>query len=120
MDDLVIVEQIDYSQVVFDDVKECYPEDSDLLIHYSLNELLKADQSDFIGIYKVQSEINIVFIRFLRHVLIEDECSAIRTCSYYIETQGDFWFYDVFLKSKRANFWLVSQNASKVPKIDTL
>lgn len=53
MDDLVIVEPKDYSQVVFDDVKESYPLNIDLIVHFTLNELLKAAETDFIGIYRV-------------------------------------------------------------------
>ncbi len=53
MDDLVIVEPKDYSQVVFDDVKESYPLNIDLIVYFTLNELLKAAETDFIGIYRV-------------------------------------------------------------------
>ena len=53
MDDIYIVEPKDYSQVVFDDVKESYPINIDLEIYFTLNELLKAAETDFIGIYKV-------------------------------------------------------------------
>jgi hypothetical protein len=53
MEDIVIVESKDYAQVVFDDVKECYTENSPLECWFNLNELLKADSSDLVGIYKV-------------------------------------------------------------------
>ena len=53
MEDLVIIESKDYSQVVFDDVSECYREENDLVCHFTLNELLKPIQTDYIGIYKV-------------------------------------------------------------------
>ena len=43
-----------------------------------------------------------VFIRILGHVLIS-ECLNIRTCSYYIETEGDFRFLNVPLKLKRVD-----------------
>lgn len=53
MEDLVMIESKDYAQVVFDDVKECYSENQHLECLFNLNELLKADSSDWIGIYKV-------------------------------------------------------------------
>lgn len=53
MEDLVMVESKDYAQVVFEDVKECYSENQDLECLFCLNDLLKADASDWIGIYKV-------------------------------------------------------------------
>lgn len=53
MDDVVIVESNDYSQVVFDNVFECYPETQDLDCFFTLNKLLKADCTDFVGVYKV-------------------------------------------------------------------
>ena len=53
MEDLVIVESNDYAQVVFDEIKECFAENQPLECHFTLNELLKADASDWIGIYKV-------------------------------------------------------------------
>ena len=53
MEDIVIVESNDYAQVVFDEIKECFIENQTLECHFTLNELLKADASDWIGIYKV-------------------------------------------------------------------
>ncbi len=52
-EDLVIVDSTDYAQVVFDDVKDCYSYDKPLNCVFTLNSLLKADKSDWIGIYKV-------------------------------------------------------------------
>lgn len=52
-EDLVIVDSTDYAQVVFDDVKDCYSYDKPLSCVFTLNSLLKADKSDWIGIYKV-------------------------------------------------------------------
>lgn len=52
-EDLVIVESTDYAQVVFDDVKDCYSIDKPLHCIFTLNNLLKAEKSDWIGIYKV-------------------------------------------------------------------
>ena len=53
MEDLVIVESKDYAQVVFEDVRECYAEGQTLECLFNLNELLKASETDWIGIYKV-------------------------------------------------------------------
>ena len=53
MEDIVIVESKDYAQVVFDDVKECFMENQPLECLFNLNELLKPNGSDWIGIYKV-------------------------------------------------------------------
>ena len=63
--------------------------------------------------------ITTVFIRILRHILIW-KCPTITTCSYYIDTEGDFWFNYVFLKLKRCNFWHVSKTGYKSSQIDTL
>jgi len=52
-EDLVIVDSTDYAQVVFDDVKECFSYDKPLTCVFTLNSLLRADKSDWIGIYKV-------------------------------------------------------------------
>jgi len=52
-EDLVIVESTDYAQVVFDDVRDCFSYDKPLNCVFTLNNLLKADKSDWIGIYKV-------------------------------------------------------------------
>lgn len=53
MEDLVLVEAKDYAQVIFEDVSECYSINQPLECVFSLNELLKADSADWIGIYKV-------------------------------------------------------------------
>ena len=53
MDEIVIVESHDYAQVVFDEIKDCFVENQPLECHFSINELLKADPSDSIGIFKV-------------------------------------------------------------------
>jgi hypothetical protein len=53
MEDLVIVESKDYAQVVFEDVRECYVERQPLECLFNLNELLKVNETDWIGIYKV-------------------------------------------------------------------
>jgi hypothetical protein len=53
MEDIVIIESKDYSQVVFDEIKDCYREDLNLECFFTLNELIKPDQTDFIAIYKV-------------------------------------------------------------------
>ncbi len=53
MEDLVIVESKDYAQVVFEDVRECYIERQPLECLFNLNELLKVNETDWIGIYKV-------------------------------------------------------------------
>jgi hypothetical protein len=53
MEDMVIVESKDYAQVVFEDVRECYTERQPLECLFNLNELLKVDDTDWIGIYKV-------------------------------------------------------------------
>lgn len=53
MEDLVIVESKDYAQVVFEDVRECYAESQSVECYFNLNELLKASDADWIGIYKV-------------------------------------------------------------------
>ena len=55
-DDIVIVETTDYAQVVFEDVKETFTNAKQLECSFTLNELLKADESDWIGIYKVGFE----------------------------------------------------------------
>ena len=55
-DDIVIVETTDYAQVVFEDVKETFTNARQLECAFTLNELLKADESDWIGIYKVGFE----------------------------------------------------------------
>lgn len=53
-EDIVIVDSSDYAQVVFDDVKECYSNAKPLECVFTLNELLKSeDSTDWIGIYKV-------------------------------------------------------------------
>lgn len=53
-EDLVIVESSDYAQVVFEDVKEVYTNTEDLECVFTLNELLKGDESiEWVGIYKV-------------------------------------------------------------------
>lgn len=51
--DMVLVESKDYAQVVFDEVKEDYAENTTIECEFNLNELLKADESDWIGVYKV-------------------------------------------------------------------
>lgn len=53
MEDIVIVESHDYAQVVFDDIKDCFKENQSLECHFTINSLLKADLSDWVGIYKV-------------------------------------------------------------------
>jgi hypothetical protein len=53
MEDIVIVESKDYAQVVFDDIKECFGENQPLECTFTLNELLKVDKTDWIGIFKV-------------------------------------------------------------------
>ena len=53
-EDIVIVESSDYAQVVFDDVNECYSHAKPLECVFTLNELLKIEEStDWVGIYKV-------------------------------------------------------------------
>lgn len=53
-EDIVIVESSDYAQVVFNDVKEMYSHAKPLECTFTLNELLKCEESnDWIGIYKV-------------------------------------------------------------------
>lgn len=49
----MIVESKDYAQVVFEDVKECYLENQPLECLFNLNGLLKASDTDWIGIYRV-------------------------------------------------------------------
>lgn len=51
--DLVLIESKDFAQVVFDDVRDEYTESSPLECEFSLNELLAASETDWIGIYKV-------------------------------------------------------------------
>ena len=53
MEDLVIVDSNDYAQVVFDEIRDCFTENQPLECHFTINELLKADPADWIGIYKV-------------------------------------------------------------------
>ena len=53
MEDIVIVESHDYAQVVFDEIRDCFIENQPLECHFTINELLKADHSDWIGVYKV-------------------------------------------------------------------
>lgn len=53
MEDIVVIDTKDYAQVVFDDVHENYSENQPIECWFNLNELLKADTSDWIGIFKV-------------------------------------------------------------------
>jgi len=53
MEDIVIVESHDYAQVVFDEIKDCFTENQPLECYFTINDLLKADPSDMIGIFKV-------------------------------------------------------------------
>ena len=53
VEDIVIIDSNDYAQVIFDDVKECFIENQPLECHFNLNDLLRADSSDMIGVYKV-------------------------------------------------------------------
>jgi hypothetical protein len=53
MEDVIIVDTKDYAQVVFEEVKEFYSEKQTLECYFHLNELLKAKENDWIGIYKV-------------------------------------------------------------------
>lgn len=53
MNDLVVVESNDYAQVIFEHVKELYFENENLDCYFNLNQHLKPDENDFIGIYKV-------------------------------------------------------------------
>ena len=52
-EDLVIVESTDYAQIVFDDVRECYSFNKPLECLFTLNDLIKPNETDWIGIYKV-------------------------------------------------------------------
>jgi hypothetical protein len=58
MEDVVIVERNDFSQVIFHCSDECYNENQQLRCEFTLNELLKADLNDYIGIFKVLIEFN--------------------------------------------------------------
>ena len=51
--DLVLVESKDFAQVVFADVHDDYAENAQIECEFALNELLKADETDWIGVYKV-------------------------------------------------------------------
>lgn len=51
--DLVLVESKDFAQVVFDDVRDEYAENGTVECEFTLNELLAADETDWIGVYKV-------------------------------------------------------------------
>ena len=53
MDDIVVVQSQDYAQILFEDLNESYPESQDLECLFSLNELVKIESTDWIGIYKV-------------------------------------------------------------------
>jgi hypothetical protein len=53
MEDLVIIEAKDYEQVIFENIEEFYPEGINLECLFSINELHKIDESDFVGIYRV-------------------------------------------------------------------
>jgi chromosome segregation ATPase len=53
-EDIVIVESSDYAQVIFDDVHETYSNLKPLECSFTLNELLRNEESsDWVGIYKV-------------------------------------------------------------------
>lgn len=53
VNDLVLVESKDFAQVVFADVHDEYAENATCECEFTLNELLAADQTDWIGVYKV-------------------------------------------------------------------
>lgn len=53
MEDIVVIQSQDYAQILFEDLNECYAESQDLECVFTLNELVKIDTSDWIGIYKV-------------------------------------------------------------------
>ncbi|RNA08855.1 tax1-binding 1, partial [Brachionus plicatilis] len=53
MEDIVLVQSQDYAQVVFEDLNESYPENQDLECVFTLNELVRVENADWVGIYKV-------------------------------------------------------------------
>lgn len=53
MEDIVIIEPQDYSQVSFENIQETYPGGMDLQCFFKVNELMKIEDSDIIGLYKV-------------------------------------------------------------------
>jgi hypothetical protein len=83
MEDIVIVESKDYAQVVFDDVKECYTENHPLECWFNLNELLKANSSDTIGIYKVG------FVNFKEYICSQSiNVESIESCKGKVIFKG--------------------------------
>ena len=53
----MIVESKDYAQVIFDDVENCYAENQAIECSFTINELLKPDSSDAIGIFKASEHL---------------------------------------------------------------
>lgn len=51
--DLVLIDSKDFAQVVFDEVRDEYAEGNGIECEFTLNELLAADEADWIGVYKV-------------------------------------------------------------------
>ena len=60
--------------------------DFDQYVHIDDNQIVCATSES-----TIVENINTAFIRFLRHVLIDD-CLTIRTCSDYFETEGGFLY----------------------------
>ena len=53
MEDLVIIEAKDYQQVIFEEIQDFYARNTNLNCSIIINDLLKINESDFVGIYKV-------------------------------------------------------------------
>ena len=61
----MIVETKDYAQVIFEDVESSYSENQDLECSFTINELLKPDSTDSVGIFKIGFQV------YKDHVCIE-------------------------------------------------
>jgi len=117
MDEIVIVESHDYAQVVFDEIKDCFTENQPLECHFTINELLKADPSDSIGIFKVG------FVNhkdYYCHVQID--LNAIKANKGMIMFKGDFLKFDsvllLFFFLEYFKFFLKFLKAEDLPKDD--
>ena len=101
-EDLVIVDSTDYAQVVFDDVKECFSYDKPLTCVFTLNSLLRADKSDWIGIYKVG------FTNCNEHLcIVPVSVDMIKDGKGKFTFQGRFWLFSFRFKPNKSIFQFV-------------
>lgn len=104
MEDIVLVQSQDYAQVVFEDLEESYPECQDLECAFTLNELIKIEHADWVGIYKVgftnckdfvsKKEINV-------DQVVEQRASVVFNADQLPRDDGEFYQFVFVSQSKQ-------------------